>query len=206
MNFIHNVEILSGAGICAAGVEGDIAQLVSDWLAASAPDTKPKSVEQILEHIDQSIFAIHPGNVTGHELLLGHVALHEQTPLEVEAASGVAFPLSHTSIESLVVNPLFHGKGVGKMLLKSALSHIASGADKTNGMALASGVACDASASVFKSQGFHFPGSPLSSLLEDVEPYVGGGLFEGKMLVGRLEFIGSMAHARQSPRHSTGRA
>lgn len=148
---------------------------VSSWLAAGAPNTKPKSATVLIAEAVNSNYAIRESHAIGHiavklqqgafELTIGSAGRHGST---------IYKPVPHYTIESLVVEPGQQGLGVGSMLMKSAIAAITSQLHEVEGgdsTAVVSALACDASWPLFKSQGFEAVGH-LNDSLALVQPYL----------------------------------
>lgn len=175
LSIANDVDVMAGEALPQLKIV-TAAQDVSDWLAASTPNTKPKSAETLVKNANESMYAFYDGHT------VGHVALKlwpEPASVVVgnERGSLVWWHLPHYGIESLVINPKVRGFGIGKLLLGKLCTYISGElipqlpVNRSYGHAavLASTVTCDASLPLFLGQGFeHYPDVAFSPPYQDI--------------------------------------
>ena len=128
----------------------------SQWLAAGVPDTKPKSMAELIEDAAASTYALFNGHTVGHIATTAHAELFALC--FGSAREGMDYKdVPHFTIESLAVKPDMKGMGIGGLMLETALGDIAAqvgaGQEKTT-LAVVSALACNASLPLFQKFGF----------------------------------------------------
>jgi GNAT superfamily N-acetyltransferase len=118
-----DIDIHCGLHMQQLDILKESASLVSDWLTAYAPDTKPRTANALITNFEESYYASIDG------VLAGHIALTLfSDPIRVSSEFGPislkSRELAHYGIGSLVVKYESRGHGIGSLLLDNACHQV----------------------------------------------------------------------------------
>lgn len=157
----QNIEIQSGRQLQQAASLEASAGLVSSWLTAYAPNTKPKHIDVLVSQFADSYYATINGSIAGHIALSKFDEVINLDDL-LNTDHLIIRESVHYGIGSLVVNMEVQSRGIGSMLLDCACEQVESKTTinpydpltRQNGYTYVSALAAETSLPLFLSRGF----------------------------------------------------